>query len=118
TEAVSLALRATCKPGDTVIVESPMYWGHAQMIKELRLRPLPVTVNDEGMDLEFLERALRRGSADACVVIPNFQNPAGFLMPDENKKRLVQLLAEKGVPLIEDDIYGDLQHTGTRPRCL
>ena len=119
TEAVSLALRATCTPGDTVIVESPTYWGLAQMLRELQLKALPVPVDSTvGIDLDCLEKALRRTRASACVLIPNFHNPVGFLMPDANKHRLVQMLAERAIPVIEDDIYGDLQHEGPRPRCL
>lgn len=119
TEALSLALRATCKPGDTVVVESPTYFGLGGMLRELRLKALPVPVDcAEGIDLDALERALRKTRAAACVLIPNFHNPIGFAMPDECKRRLVELCTERGVPLIEDDTYGDLQHEGPRPRCL
>ena len=119
TEAVALALRATCKPGDTVVVESPTYFNHAQALRDLQLRALPVPVdNTYGIDLNTLERALRRNRVSACVLIPNFHNPTGALMPDEKKKQLVALLAKRRIPVIEDDIYGDLQHEGERPRCL
>lgn len=119
TEAVTLALRATCKPGDTVVVESPTYFNHAQALRDLQLKLLPVPVDiTNGLDLKALERAIRRNRVAACVLIPNFHNPTGALMPDENKKELVALLAARQIPIIEDDIYGDLQHEGQRPRCL
>jgi DNA-binding transcriptional MocR family regulator len=119
TEAMSLALRSTCQPGDTVIVESPTYWGLVHMLRELRLKAWPVPVDSvTGMDLDYLEKGLRRLRASACVLIPSFHNPVGFLMPDENKRRLVEMLAGRTIPVIEDDIYGDLQHKGARPRCL
>jgi DNA-binding transcriptional MocR family regulator len=119
TEALSLALRVTCKPGDTVVVESPTYFGLASMLRELRLNALPVPVNcTDGMDLDVLEKALRKTRVAACVSIPNFHNPIGFVMPDERKRRLIDLCAKHKVPLIEDDTYADLQHEGPRPRCL
>jgi DNA-binding transcriptional MocR family regulator len=119
TEAVSLALRVTCKPGDTVVVESPTYFGLARMVRELRLKALPVPVDSvRGLDLEALESALRRSRVAAAVLIPNFHNPVGCVMPDENKRRVVEILSSRGIPIIEDDIYGDLQHEGPRPRCL
>lgn len=119
TEAVSLALRATCHPGSTVVVESPTYFGLAGMLRELRLKALPVPVDStEGIDLEALEKALRKTRVAACVVIPNFHNPIGFAMPDERKRQLVGLCAKHGVTVVEDDTYGDLQHEGMRPRCL
>lgn len=117
TEALSLALRATCKPGDTVIVESPTYYNLVAMLRELDLKALPIRMNGaNGMDLNALEGTLRRTKVAACAVIPNFNNPSGALMPDANKKRLLEILGE--IPIIEDDIYGDLQHTGPRPRCV
>ena len=119
TEAMSIALRVTCEPGDTVVVESPTYFGLARTLRELRLNALPIPADSAtGIDLDMLENILRKRQVAACVLIPNFHNPVGFLMPDENKKRLVQMLASRGVPIIEDDIYGDLQHHGARPRCL
>lgn len=119
TEAISIALRATCEPGDTVIVESPTYFGIARTLRELRLNALPIpTDSATGIDLNMLESAVKKRRVAACVLIPNFHNPVGCLMPDEHKKRLVQMLASRGVAIIEDDIYGDLQHHGTRPRCL
>jgi DNA-binding transcriptional MocR family regulator len=119
TEAVSLALRATCKPGDTVLVESPTYFGLASMLRELQLKALPIPVHPaDGINLDVLEKALRQTRVAACVVIPNFHNPTGFVMPDENKRRLIELCLKRGVALIEDDAYADLQHEGPRPRSL
>ncbi len=119
TEAMSIALRMTCEPGDTVIVESPTYFGLARTLRELRLNALPIpTDSATGIDLNLLEGAVRKRRVAACVLIPNFHNPVGCLMPDEHKKRVVEMLAPRGIPIIEDDIYGDLQHHGPRPRCM
>jgi DNA-binding transcriptional MocR family regulator len=96
TEAVSLALPATCKPGDTVVVESPTYFGLANTLRELELKALPIPVKSgDGIDLDALENALRKTRVSACVLVPNFHNPVGFAMPDERKRRLVEMCAER-----------------------
>jgi DNA-binding transcriptional MocR family regulator len=119
TEAMSLALRVTCKPGDTVIVESPTYFGLTSMLRELGLKALPLPVHpSEGIDLELLRKSLKKTRVSACVLIPNVHNPVGFIMSDDRKRRLSEICAEHEIPVIEDDTYGDLQHEGTRPRCL
>jgi DNA-binding transcriptional MocR family regulator len=119
TEALSLALRATCKPGDTVVVESPTYFGLASMLRELQLNALPIPVNcADGVDLAILEKALRKTRVTAGVFIPNFHNPVGFAMPDERKRQLLEICADRNIAVIEDDTYADLQHEGARPRCL
>lgn len=119
TEAVSLALRATCQPGDTVIVESPTYFGLASMLRELNLKALAIPVDSaQGIDLEILQKTLRKTRVAACVLIPNIHNPIGFVMPDERKRQVIEICARHGVTIIEDDTYGDLQYEGTRARCL
>lgn len=115
-EAVFLALRATCHAGDTIAVESPFYFNFMQMIAELGLKALeiPSTPRD-GISIEALRYAIEQGKISACLVITNFSNPLGSLMPDERKRELVELLARHEIPLIEDDIYGDLTFGNERP---
>ena len=69
-----------------------------------------------GIDLEHLQKAIKKFAVKACVFVPNFNNPLGSCMPDENKKRLVELITKHNIPLIEDDIYGELYFGKTRPR--
>jgi DNA-binding transcriptional MocR family regulator len=64
----------------------------------------------QGVSLEALEYAMDQTPVAACLFIPNFNNPLGSLMPEANKRKLVEMLAARNVPLIEDDIYGDLGH--------
>ena len=117
TEALQLCLRAVTKAGDLVAVESPTYFGILQVIEELGLRALEIPMHPRnGMDLDALDRALRSKRVAACLAVPNFSNPLGSLMPEASKQRLVELLASHRVPLIEDDINGDLIHEGDRPR--
>ena len=77
---------------------------------------LPSSPRD-GMDLDALERVLKTRRIAAVLVVTNFSNPLGCLMPDANKERLVAMLAAREVPLIEDDLYGDLYFGPSRPRA-
>jgi DNA-binding transcriptional MocR family regulator len=117
TEALGLFLRAVARSGDVIAVESPTYFGVLQQIEELGLKALEIPMHpDDGMELDALERALNSRRIAACLAVPNFNNPLGSLMTDANKKRLVEMLGRRDVPLIEDDINGGLQHQGERPR--
>ena len=116
-EALHLCLRAVARAGDTIAVESPAYYGVLQLIESLEMRALEIPSNaGTGMDLGLLEAALRQQRVKACLVVTSFSNPLGALMPDEAKRELVKMLARRDIPLIEDDIYGDLHHDGARPR--
>ena len=116
-EALHLCLRAVAGAGDTIVVESPGYYGLLQLIEGLGMRALEIPANPgTGLDLDLLEQALRRHRVKACLVVTNFSNPTGGLMPDDAKRALVQMLAKREIPLIEDDIYGDLHFDDVRPR--
>jgi len=114
-ESVYLALSAVTSPGDTVAVESPIYFSILGILESLRLKVLEIPCSpEEGMHLETLEFALDRYRVSAVFTIANFHNPTGSVMSDERKERLVRTLSRRGIPLIEDDIYGDLYYG---PRC-
>ncbi|HTL31052.1 MAG TPA: PLP-dependent aminotransferase family protein [Tepidisphaeraceae bacterium] len=116
-EALGLALRAVAKPGDTIAIESPTYYGVLQTIEVLGMKALEVPTHPRsGVCLESLGRALRQSKIKACLFVPNFNNPLGSLMPDDAKKKLVRLLEQREIPLIEDDIYGDLCFSAERPK--
>lgn len=109
TEALMLSLRAVTKPGDVVAVESPTYFGILHVLEALGLRALEIPAEPQrGMRLEVLERALKTQRVNACVAVPAFSNPLGASMSDEDKRRLVALLKEREIPLIEDDVFGAL----------
>ncbi|HUJ26981.1 MAG TPA: PLP-dependent aminotransferase family protein [Myxococcales bacterium] len=117
-EAVQLSLSAVARQGDAVAVEAPAYFGTLQLIESMGLRAVEIpAIPGAGMDLEALERALGKCRLAAVVAVTNFTNPAGSVMSNENKERLVRMLAARGVPLVEDDIYGDLSFAPERPRA-
>src|SRR5258706_6483870 len=119
TEAINLCLQAVAKPGDTVAVESPTFYAMLHAIERLGMRAIEVATDPRtGMDLDALERILGEHPVKACMVMPNFQNPLGFEMPDENKRRLVDMLAQRDIPVIENDVYHELYFGDTHPGAL
>ncbi|MBF0373137.1 MAG: PLP-dependent aminotransferase family protein [Alphaproteobacteria bacterium] len=115
-EAVTLALRATCRPGDAVAIGSPVYYTFLNAIRQLGLKLVEIPTHPgEGLDLDVLRFALRHAPVRAVVAILNFDNPLGCVMPDANKRRLVELLAAEEIPLIEDDVYAELGFSAGRP---
>ncbi len=118
-DAVLLALRATCEPGDVVAVESPTYFGILSMVQELGLKVIELPVRaGGGVSVDAMAEAFASHPVKACVLQPNFQNPLGAVISDSDKKRIVALAATHGVSLIEDDLYGDLHFGAERPRAL
>jgi DNA-binding transcriptional MocR family regulator len=116
-EALNLGLRAAARPGDVIALESPTYFAVLQIIESLGMKAIEIPTHARhGMDLDALESAIRRHRVRACVAMTNCHNPLGFILPDSYKKDLVRLLATYDVPLIEDDIYGDIAFDGSRPK--
>jgi DNA-binding transcriptional MocR family regulator len=116
-EAMSLCIKAITKPGDAIAIESPTYFAIFQVMESHGLKVVEIPTNPvTGVDLDYLETAIPKFDIKACLFVNNFNNPLGSCMPDENKKRLVDMLAKKDIPLIEDDIYGELYFGKTRPK--
>lgn len=115
-EGLNLCLQAVTKPSDTVLIGSPTFYAALQSIELNGLKAVDVPCHpSEGIDLDALERALKRHKPSACWLMTNFQNPLGSLMPDEKKQKMVALLTRHDVPLIEDDVYGELYYGDRRP---
>ncbi|MDB6036152.1 MAG: transcriptional regulator [Verrucomicrobiales bacterium] len=115
-EALNLCLRAVAKAGDTIALESPTYYGVLQIVESLGMRALEIPTHPrDGVSLEALAIALDQHTIKACIFILNFSNPLGSCMPEASKKQLVEMLAKREIPLIEDDIYGELGFGPSRP---
>lgn len=114
--ALTLCLMALTKPGDTVAMESPCYPGILQLALSLRLKVLEVATDPvKGINIDALKALLPQ--INVCLLVPNFNTPLGYCMPDEQKKDVVMLLEKHDIPLIEDDTYGDLYFGTERPKC-
>ena len=111
-ESLSLCIRAVCQPGDIIAVESPTYYAMLLAAKTLGLRVIEIGTHlTDGMNLDSLRAILDQYPIKAVVLTPSYGNPLGHLMPDENKAQLVQLLEDRNIVLIEDDVYGDLGYS-------
>ncbi len=118
-DAIQLCLRAVAAPGDTVVVESPTFTCYLQLIEDLKMLALEVPADPKsGVDFPSLHKALTDHDVKACILNPNFQNPLGFEMSEASKQRVVELMAQRDIPIIEDDIYGELYFGASRPRPL
>jgi DNA-binding transcriptional MocR family regulator len=117
TEAMCLCLQAVCMPGDLVAIESPTYFGILLALESLHLRVIEIPSHPrKGMSLEALRFAVENHPIKAVVAMTNFSNPTGSLIDDEDKRELVEILSAQGIPLIEDDINGELHFSERRPR--
>ncbi|KRD10226.1 GntR family transcriptional regulator [Flavobacterium sp. Root901] len=114
--AISDCLLTLTKPGDTIITESPVYFGILQLARSLGLYVMELPSNmTTGIELEAVKKTLSTNKVKACVLMSNFSNPSGSMMPNEHKKEIVRLMDFYNVPLIEDDIHGDLYFGSSRP---
>lgn len=115
-EALLLALMAVASQGDVIAVETPTYHGMLELIDSLGMLAVEVeTCPEEGVTLAALQRTLEEYPVKACMFSTTLGNPLGVTMPEKDRLRLVNLLEEHDVALIEDDVYGDLRFDGTRP---
>jgi DNA-binding transcriptional MocR family regulator len=90
-----------------------------QLLETLGLKALEIPTDPRtGLSIEALDLATRESQVTACLLVPNASNPLGSIMPDEHKRRLAKLTAERGVAVIEDDIYGDLYFGSKPPRPI
>jgi DNA-binding transcriptional MocR family regulator len=119
TEALSLALLAVARPGDVIAVESPAYFGVLQAIEGLNLRAIEIPAHPRtGLDVAAFEETIRQQRVAALVCTPTVSNPLGSIMPDDAREQLVRVARRADVPIIEDDVYGELVFDGSRPRPL
>jgi DNA-binding transcriptional MocR family regulator len=115
-EAIYLAVLALCRPGDTLAVETPTYFNFLHLLLELGIRVVEVPCDPvDGVNLAALEQALGAHPVRAFLSIPHFNNPLGCSVTEAKARALVALLDRFEVPLIEDDLYGELPFAGRRP---
>ncbi len=104
-----LALSTCCKPGDTVVIESPAFYGCLQLLELLKLKVIELPSSlDNGVSSSDLENILSKWKIKACIVTPSFSTPTGVCISSEEKQALIQLANKHDFMIIEDDIYGDL----------
>jgi len=110
-QALDFIGRPFINRGDYVVVESPTYLGALQAWNAYGAQYISVPSDENGMIMDKLEEALRIGPK-FIYILPNFQNPSGSTLSLERRKRLVLLADQYGVPIVEDDPYGQLRYDG------
>jgi len=111
-QALDLIGKILIDPGDKIIVEEPTYLGALQAWNAYQAEYLTVATDDDGMRIDSLENVLKTGEAKFIYALPNFQNPTGRTLPLDRRIALVELSEKYGVPIIEDDPYGQLRFEG------
>jgi 2-aminoadipate transaminase len=110
-QALDLLGRIFINRGDRVLVESPTYLGAIQAWNAYGVKYVTIPFDDDGMRTDLLESRLRMG-LKFIYVLPNFQNPTGVTLSRERRKQLVDMADAYGVPIVEDDPYGQLRYEG------
>ncbi|MFM0180764.1 PLP-dependent aminotransferase family protein [Paraburkholderia nemoris] len=117
TEALTLALTVVANRGDTIAIESPTYFGLLHTIEMLGLKAFELPTHPtRGIDVGALARLLESEPVAACVLSSNFNNPLGSAIAEPDKLELLAVLNQHSVPLIEDDVYGDIYFGRERPK--
>jgi DNA-binding transcriptional MocR family regulator len=118
-EAVILCLKAVTKEGDTILVQEPCYYGIMQTLEYLNLKVVTIpNHSDTGIDISDVEAACEKFEVKACVLVSNFNNPDGVCIDSEKKQRLAELANRRKLPIIEDDLYGDIFFSNNRPDTI
>lgn len=110
-QALDLLGKILINPGDRILVESPTYLGALQAWSAYGAEYVTVPMDENGMVTDALENALRSGPK-FIYVLPNFQNPTGVTLSLERRHKLLELADRYGVPIVEDDPYGQLRYEG------
>jgi 2-aminoadipate transaminase len=110
-QALDLIGKLLINPGDHVLTEEPTYLGAIQAFTSYQAEYLTVPIDDSGMRVDALEDVLR-AAPKFIYVLPNFQNPGGVTLSLSRRRRLVELAAHYGTPIVEDDPYGQLRYDG------
>jgi DNA-binding transcriptional MocR family regulator len=109
-EALTLSLQTVTTPGDTVAIESPAFYGCLQAIENCGLKAVEIPCDPHsGIDLQSLAQAMSRHDIKACWFMPTLHNPTGVTLSVSKKRELLKLLSSHGIPLIEDDVYAEMQ---------
>ncbi|KDN29806.1 GntR family transcriptional regulator [Vibrio fortis] len=118
-EALNLSLQTVTKPGDTVVIEAPAFYGALQAVERLGLNAVEVEVcPKDGLNITAFKQALIDHDVKACWLMTTFQNPTGTCLSDKSKTELVAIAREHQALIIEDDVYADLYYEGEKPKPL
>jgi DNA-binding transcriptional MocR family regulator len=114
-EALNIGLQCVATAGDVIAVESPCYFGILELIENLGMLALEVPIcPEDGLSVQDVEKAINNHPVKACIFSSTIANPIGCELTDDTKQKIVELLESNNIPLIEDDVYGDIYFTEKR----
>jgi len=111
-QALDYIARVFIKPGDTVILEEPSFFGAIQIFRSAGAKVIGVPVDSQGMKTDILESLIQRYKPKFIYTLPTFQNPSGIVMSLERRYELLDLSYKYHIPIVEDDPYSDLRYAG------
>ena len=118
-QGLDIMARLLIDPGSAVGVEDPTYSGALMGFNPYRPRYVTLPMDDDGLDVSALEKVLAGGEKLSFVYLMScFQNPTGVTLTHERRRALLEVAAKYGLVIVEDDPYGELYYTGTRPQPL
>nr|WP_314495727.1 PLP-dependent aminotransferase family protein [uncultured Chryseobacterium sp.] len=118
-QALYIALSSVTEAGDIVAVESPCVFSVLEVISNLKLKIVEIPVHyKDGFDIDYLKEAINKHMICAVLITPNFHNPTGILLSDKSKKEIASIAKDYKIPVIENDIYGDLYFGDERPSTI
>jgi DNA-binding transcriptional MocR family regulator len=115
TQGIMVVAQSLAEPGDEIIVEVPSYPGALQIFQICGLRAIPVQVDDDGMRVDHVEAILRTRRPRFIYTMPSLHNPTNVTMNADRRERLVKLARRAGIPIVEDDPYGELARESPPP---
>jgi GntR family transcriptional regulator/MocR family aminotransferase len=111
-QAIFLASQVLLKPGDIVLVEEPTYSVALDLFRALGFHTVGIPMDNQGMQVENLEKLLQQHHPRLIYTIPNFHNPTGTCLSSARRRELIVLAERYNIPILEDDFVGDLRYEG------
>lgn len=107
-QGISLSCQLFLNSGDKILITNPSYFGALQTFDAFLVNYLTIPLTEDGINLIELERLFRDEKPKFFYVIPNFQNPSGITIPEWQRQRIAELACKYDIPVLEDDVFGDL----------
>ncbi|MGX4685407.1 aminotransferase-like domain-containing protein [Vagococcus sp. JNUCC 83] len=109
-QSLVLLIQALLKPGDTVVVEDPSFFNGISVLTAMSIKVIRIPVDQDGFNVNKFEEQIKKASIQLVLTNPNFQNPTGTSMSMPRRKKLIELCELYRIPIIEDDVFGQLSY--------
>ncbi|MGX7023225.1 aminotransferase-like domain-containing protein [Vagococcus hydrophili] len=117
-QSLFLLIQSLLKPGDTIAVENPSFFYDMSLFRSMSINVVQIQVDDKGMVVSELKKLLEVKNVHLVLTNPNFQNPTGSTLSLERRHELIKLCQKYRIPIIEDDVFGQLSYQVPNPMPL